>query len=251
MLKQFVVAEPMSRVFALGQRMSGVTAVTPSTATIKTRLLEGLTKVECEEVIRGASHRWFAADCVVTNQEDPADYLFLLTKGSARHFFMTPEGRKILLLWLRPGEIFGGIALSVVPSVYLAGTEVSRGSRVAVWHRSKIRELANRYPMLLDNTLAIASDYFRWFIAAHVALVCEGAQQRLAGVLASLASGIGRNVTGGIKLELTNEQLANAANVSVFTASRFISRWQRDKILRKTRGTIVLYSPERLRQQCS
>jgi CRP-like cAMP-binding protein len=128
----------------------------------------------------------------------------------------------------------------------LASTEVEKDSCVSVWHRSKIRELATRYPTLLDNALSVASDYFMWFIAAHVALVCGNVQQRLASVLGSLAAGIGHKVAGGVNLDITNEQLANAANVSLFTASRLLSRWQRSGVLLKSRGRILLRSPERL-----
>jgi len=40
--------------------------------------------------------------------------------------------------------------------------------------------------------------------------------------------------------------LANAANVTPFTASRLMSDWQRDRALVKRRGAILLRSPERL-----
>jgi CRP-like cAMP-binding protein len=79
-----------------------------------------------------------------------------------------------------------------------------------------------------------------------MALVSHGARQRLARVLTTLAAGIGHKVPDGIELEITNEELANAANVTPFTASRLLSEWQRDGAVRKRRGSIVLRSPQRL-----
>jgi len=81
---------------------------------------------------------------------------------------------------------------------------------------------------------------------ANVALTCHPARQRLARVLVSLARGIGEKVLGGIELDFTNEELANAANVTLFTASRILNQWQRQGLVVKSRGKVLLPSPERL-----
>jgi CRP-like cAMP-binding protein len=99
---------------------------------------------------------------------------------------------------------------------------------------------------LLDNALSVANDYLTWYVAAHTSLVTHSAEQRLAQVLVTLAHGLGHQVSGGTRIELTNEQLANAANVTTFTASRILSTWQRNGILVKTRGQLLLRSPEQL-----
>jgi CRP-like cAMP-binding protein len=196
--------------------------------------------------VAASKPRRFGANSIVTNQGDPADYFFLLTKGCARYFFNTEEGRKVLLFWFTPGEIFGGRALLAEPSSYLLSVETVKDSCALVWHRPVIRDLVARHRMLQENALSIASDYFTWFHASHMALVSHGARQRLARVLTTLAAGIGHKVPDGIELEITNEELANAANVTPFTASRLLSEWQRDGAVRKRRGSIVLRSPQRL-----
>jgi CRP-like cAMP-binding protein len=43
--------------------------------------------------------------------------MFLLFKGRARHFYLTPEGKKIVLFWLAPGQIFGAAAVLPADSV--------------------------------------------------------------------------------------------------------------------------------------
>jgi CRP/FNR family transcriptional regulator, nitrogen oxide reductase regulator len=208
--------------------------------------LEGLAPAERDIVLSAATKRRFLVKSVVTNQGDPAERLFLLTKGRARFFFITQTGKKILLHWLPPGEVFGGAALLSRPSPYLVSTETLKDSSVLAWDRATIRGLATRYPQLLDNAMLIASDYFSWHLSSHVALTCHTARQRLAQVLVSLARAIGHEVPGGIELDVTNEELANAANVTPFTASRLFSGWQRDGIVTKSRGKVVLHSAKRL-----
>jgi len=176
----------------------------------------------------------------VVHQEDPADRLFFLIKGSGRYFIHTHEGRKLLLIWVAAGEIFGGSTLLEEPSSYLCGVEVTRGTRILVWERDKIRDLSARYPKLLDNALSIATDYLAWYVATHVALTCHSARQRVAQVLLNLAKGIGEKVEGGIRLSITNEELASASNVTLFTASRLMAEWQRRGIIVKGRGKVLI-----------
>lgn len=212
----------------------------------ESQFLEGLLKPDLEVVLSAATKRRCLANSVVTNQGDPADYIFLLTKGCARYFVVTPDGRKVLLHWLRPGEVFGGAALLSKPVSYLVSTEMVTDSWVLVWRRKAIRELAAKYPELMENAMLVAFDYMTLFVAAHVALVSHSARERLAGVLVSLADGFGKDVSGGVKLVITNEELANAANVTPFTASRLLSEWQRNGAVLKSRGGVVLRAPHKL-----
>jgi hypothetical protein len=81
----------------------------------KSRFLEGLGPRALEVIRAAGTERRYLGKCVITNQGGPADHLFLLTGGRARHFFITQEGQKTLLLWLPLGEIFGGVAFLSKP----------------------------------------------------------------------------------------------------------------------------------------
>jgi CRP-like cAMP-binding protein len=215
-------------------------------AGLKLRFFDGLAPRELETVRAAATERRFLASSVITNQGNPADNLSLLTAGRARYFFLTPEGQKILLLWLTPGEIIGGAALFTRTCPYLLSCEAVKDSTVLEWDRVTIRRLAAQFPRLMENALLLASDYLSWYLADHVALTCQTARQRLAQVLVCLAGVIGQKVAGGVEFDVTNEDLASAANITPFTASRLLSEWQRNRAVVKRRGKIVLRSPERL-----
>jgi len=212
----------------------------------ESQFLRGLTPEDRDMVLAAASRRHLRANSVAVHQGDPANFMFLLFKGCARHFYLTPQGKKIVLFWLAPGQIFGASALLSTPSQYLVGTEILKDSCLLVWQRSAIRTLAARLPRLLDNAICVANDYLIWYLAAHTSLVSHTAEQRLAQVLTTLARGFGHKVRGGTCLELTNEQLANAANVTIFTASRVLNSWQRKGAVVKTRRRLLLRLPEQL-----
>ncbi|HEY4933702.1 MAG TPA: Crp/Fnr family transcriptional regulator [Terriglobales bacterium] len=213
---------------------------------VKPRFFEGLGPTEVKTIVSAAKHRRYLQNSVIVNQGHPADYFFLLTSGRARYFYATPDGRKVILLWLPAGEIFGGAALLSRPSDYLVSTEAVMNCSVLVWDRATIRALVTRYPRLADNTLLIMFDYLAAYRAVHVSMTCHSARERLAQVLGHLATGIGQKVPGGIELDVRNEELANEANVTPFTASRLLREWQRQGILRKSRGKVLLRAPERL-----
>lgn len=217
---------------------------------LESRFLEGLAVSDRAAVLSAASRRRVRANSVVAHQGDSADHLFLIVQGCARHFYITPHGKKIALFWLRHGQIIGGSALLLMPTEYLVGTEMLKDGHLLVWQRRTIRALAAHIPRLVDNALSVATDYLAWYLAAHTSLVSQSAEQRVAHVLVTLAHSFGHKVSGGTCVELTNEQLANAANVTQFTTSRIVSSWQRAGAVVKRRGQLVLRSQERLFLVC-
>jgi len=222
---------------------SGI-AVVPSG--LKSRFFDGLALRDLETIRAAAKERHYRATSVITNQGNPAEELFLLTSGHARYFYLTQDGHKTLLLWLTPGDILGGAAFLSIPSKYFLSTEAVRDSSFLVWDRATIRSLAANYPRLLENALLLGSDYLIWYLADHVALVRKTARERLAQILIHLADLIGQKVSGGVEFDVTNEELASAANITPFTTSRLLTEWQTNRAVVKRRGKILLRSPERL-----
>jgi CRP-like cAMP-binding protein len=184
---------------------------------------------------------------VVVHQGDPAEEFFLVTSGHGRQFVTTREGRKILVHWLTAGRVIGGAALLSIPSHYLATTELLADSCALAWDRKTMRELMICFPALVENSLSIAvTEHLAWTVAAMVSLSSDDARGRIAHLLVNLACGIGSATSEGIELRITNEDIASAANVTPFTASRVLGEWQRAGVLTKSRGRVLLRAPELL-----
>ena len=215
-------------------------------AELKPRFLGGLAPSELQAVVRAAEYRRFDADSAILTQGRPAGMVVLLLRGQARTTFMTKGGQRLLLRWLPAGEVFGLAALLPTAADYFINTEAVKESWGLVWDRTTIRTLALRHPGLWENAFAIVSEALGGYLAVHVSQTRHSAPQRLARVLVDLASAIGNRGPAGIELGVRNEDLANAANVTQFTASRLLSKWQRSGLVTKTRGRIVLRSPEGL-----
>ena len=209
-------------------------------------LLQGLNTQEIDLILGAAKQHRLSPKSVMSHQGEPADHLLLLWKGRARHFYETPNGKKLILMWITAGDAFGGAALVPRPSTYLVSTETVQDSVVLAWEAQTNQALARRFPLLLDNALFIATDQFSWYVSAHAALTSQSARERLAHILAELAPSIGQKVPGGVEIDVSNEELANSANITPYTASRLIGEWQKSGTVRKRRGKILLRSVERL-----
>jgi CRP-like cAMP-binding protein len=230
----------------IGYLSQGLTSMTGSESRPNVQLLKGLKPHEIELICAAARTRRVPAKSAITYQGEPADHLLVLWKGRARYFFETPNGKKLILMWITPGQAFGGAALVQRASTYLLSTEAVHDSVVLIWDGPTIRGFARQFSQLLENAIISAVDYLSWYIAAHAALCSENARQRLASVLLGYTSSMGQRVSGGIEFDISNTELANAANITPYTASRILSEWQKSGTIRKLRGKIVVRSTERL-----
>jgi CRP/FNR family transcriptional regulator, nitrogen oxide reductase regulator len=208
--------------------------------------LRGLKPDEIDLILSAARSCRFPAKSIMTFHGDPADHLLLMWEGRARYFFETPNGKKVILMWIRPGDVFGATAMVAQPSFYLSSTEAVKDSTILIWNRSKIRALARRFPQLLQNVLRIATNYFYWYVAAHAALVSQSARERLAHVVFGLAESIGEKAPGFVQIDVTNDELANSANITPYTVSRMLSNWEKDGVISKERGKILVRSTDKL-----
>lgn len=209
-------------------------------------LLEGLSPSERALLFEAATVEEFEPGTLITRQGFPASAIALLVRGRARFTCTTIAGRELNLRWIYPGEICGMAALLSRQRNYLLNAEVVKPSVALVWRRSAIRFFAEGCPRLIDNGLLLAFEYIRLYQLAHISATSRTARQRLALVLGAVAEGIGNQVEDGVEVDVRNEDLANEANVTVFTASRLLNEWQREGLLVKTRGKVLLRSPQDL-----
>ncbi len=210
------------------------------------RFLEGFARNDLAAILERATPRRFRARTLLASEGHPADKVFLMLDGLARTFTTTRKGEKVILVWIPAGDVAGGRAFLSEPMEYLLSTETVTDSVALVWSRNAILPLAKRYPRLLENALLIASDYLAAYHDIHIATSHDSANQRIAQVLNKLVKRKGQRDSESTILDVKNEELANEANVTIFTVSRLLSRWQRDGLLVKSRGRVVVRSPEAL-----
>jgi CRP-like cAMP-binding protein len=210
------------------------------------RFFTGLGQKETSAILAAATRRKLEGAEIVARADEPATYLYLVRDGCVDYYVSTSDGREILLRRLASGNIFGVGALLSQPAGYVGTSKAVHASEVFMWEHSVIRQLAKAYPRLAENALRTALRYIALFAERHIALVSKPAQERLAFALTSLGSQTGHMVPSGVEIDVKNVELASLADVSSFTASRLLQEWERKGAVEKSRGKVLILSPEKL-----
>jgi CRP/FNR family transcriptional regulator, nitrogen oxide reductase regulator len=227
-------------------RAMTIAEITARVSKLAPKFFEGISPGDLSLILRAARLQRFQANSMISIEGHRAEKLFLILEGRACTYITTPKGRKIVLFWIPPGDISGARALLSKPLEYLVSTEAVTNCLALVWRRSDILSLSKQHQPLIENALMIASDYVEVWCDLHFEASYHTATQRVARVLSRLAKAMGQKVAEGIELNVTNEELANQANVTIFAVSRLLSEWHRKGVLVKGRGKVTLHSPEKL-----
>jgi CRP-like cAMP-binding protein len=208
----------------------------------RSRFFEGLTAPEIEAVLAAARQEKISPRQFLQREGDPATRLWLLVTGRAAAYRLASGGGKLFLRWGVPGDAFGLATVVRAPARYLVTIEAVQESSILAWDLPSCEALVLRCSSLSKAVNLVVANYLDGVIDALGARSFQTAEQRLARMLVVSARQIGRTGREGIELDLTNEQLAVTAQVSLFTATRKLSNWQDLGTLKKHRGKIVLRS---------
>jgi CRP-like cAMP-binding protein len=209
-------------------------------------LFSGLQENEIKTIRNAATRRQFQASQIIVMANEPANRLFLVETGYVDYYVTSEAGRDILLRRMVAGDVFGQASLLSKPIGYLGTARAVQHMHVLEWEGRVIHQLVKTHPQITENALRAALRYLALYAKRHIGLVSHTAQERLACALSSLGSRAGRAVPGGVEIDIKNEDLASLADVSFFTTSRILKNWGRHKVLEKTRGKIIIRSPEKL-----
>jgi CRP/FNR family transcriptional regulator, nitrogen oxide reductase regulator len=209
-------------------------------------LFKGLGNHEIQIIRAAAAKRTFETPQIIKSAEDPTLHLFLIEAGCVDYSVVTSDGRELLLRRLVPGNGFGCGALLTEPHGYLGTAKAVQKTETLVWEHQVARQLAVAYPRLVENALHASLHYLALYAKRHIRLVSNTAQEKVAYVLADLGSRTGHVLPAGVEVGIKNEDLASFADVNFFTVSRILGAWERQKVVSKSRGKVLILRPEKM-----
>jgi CRP-like cAMP-binding protein len=178
---------------------------------------------------------------------DPATSLNVLGDGRVKVISETDEGREVILHQIGPGDIFGG-AGGWGSATYPASARAQEPSVVLHLPAGRFTALIREQP---DFALAVVAELGRRLREAQARLrdlQSERVERRLARALLRLANKTGTRRDDGITLgiSLTRQDLAELAGTTLSTASRTLSKWDRDGIVSSERERVTILQPHAL-----
>lgn len=210
------------------------------------QFFRGLEKNEINDIVTAAVRRKFQGSEVIKRAHEPSTTLFLIKRGRINYYIVTHDGHQILLRRMVPGDVFGVGSLLSEPTGYIGTAQAISTVEILAWDHRSIRRLVAIYPRLAENALRTALRQIASYAKRHIRLVSSTAQERLACALTSVGCRSGHVGASGIEVDIKNEDLASLADVNFFTASRLLKAWEREGLVEKSRGRVVIRRPEHL-----
>ena len=204
--------------------------------------LDALTPREIRALLKEARWVRISPHEVLQQEGEPADRLWLLGTGRVAVYRLTRDGEKLFLRWGAPGDAFGLATIVRAPARYLVTIEAVQEGSILARDLAACQALISRCPSLSKAVNWAVSKYLDSLIDMLSMCQLQTAEGRLARVLVESAGQLGHSGPEGIEVDLKNEEIALAAHISLFTAARHLSKWQRAGLLKKYRGKIVLFS---------
>ena len=155
----------------------------------------------------------FGRNAEVYGENEPAEYLYQVISGAVRTYRMLDDGRRQVVSFYLPGDIFGVEA----GDVHLASAEAISESQVLVAKRSSVmmradreRDLARQLWMLTVRELER--------VQQHSLVLIKSAEERVAGFLLEMAGRCADRIA--IELPMSRQDIADYLGLTIETVSR-------------------------------
>lgn len=206
--------------------------------------LRGLTSAELNTVAQAAHTRQCLRETFIFQQGDTAEAMYVLLAGQVRMTQLTPDGNQVILRYIQPGDMFGGIAAMGL-TTYPATAQVTEEGSALFWDARTIHDLILQIPQLGLNALEHAADTIIQLQDRVRELQTERVERRVARALLRLASQTGSRTEAGILIDmpLSRQDLAEITGTNLYSVSRILSAWEKQGLVESRRERVVLLVP--------
>ena len=208
----------------------------------------GLDPRELGEVAQVAIPRSYERGEVIFREGDSGDTCYVVKSGSVSVMREHQDGRVIALAELRPGQIFGELAM-FDHETRSATVETLESTTTVALLSGDVQRILRAHPEIAVKMLAALASRLR---RANERLL-QQSFQTVAGRVASalLTQVIARQAEGAgdtdVLIKATQAEIAQLAGTSRESASRFLATLEREGVVGLGRGKTTVHEPARLR----
>jgi CRP/FNR family transcriptional regulator, nitrogen fixation regulation protein len=160
----------------------------------------------------------FSRNAEVYGEDEPAEYLYQVISGAVRTYRMLDDGRRQVVAFYLPGDIFGVEA----GDVHLSSAEAISESQVLVVKRGAVMARAEHERDLAKQLWTLTVRELQR-VRQHSLVLIKNAEERVAGFLLEMA---GRSSSGtAIELPMSRQDIADYLGLTIETVSRTITQF--------------------------
>ena len=213
-------------------------------------LLASLDADERAVVIAAARQHTFRKGEVVFHEGDPADAMHLVAAGHLAVQVATPDGERVTLNVLSPGDSVGELSLvrRGAPDLRSATVVALDAAETRVLGMGVFQELCQSHPGVQDLVVAALADRVRDLSGRLLEQMYVGLDRRLYRRLLDLAE-VYANGTASAVVPLTQEQLADLVGGTRPTVNQVLQRLQAQQVIELGRGRLTVLDVAALRRK--
>jgi CRP/FNR family cyclic AMP-dependent transcriptional regulator len=210
-----------------------------------------LSRRDLEELAHVAVPRTYGRGQVVFRQGDHGDTCYIVRDGSVRVTHDHTDGRTITLAELRPGDMFGELAMFDSERRSATVQALEDTSALALL-AGDMRRMLLAHPHIAVNMLTWLAERLRNANDRIARQSFQTVASRVAGALLGQVQARGDQAEGEelqkeIVIRATQAEIAQLAGASRESASRFLARLERDGVVTTGRGKVLVHEPNALR----
>lgn len=201
------------------------------------KLVEG----QLQDVNKKFTANHYTKGETIYRQGDSSTMLRVVVAGNVKLISHTPEGDGVLLDMLQPGDFFGNPAAGS-QDVYNETAVTQTTACILSIRFDDFRTIMNDFPSVAMSVLEITTNRLNDSRQRIRDLSTLPVKNCIAHILANLASKFGEEDSRGllIQLPLSRKDIAGMAGTSTETASRIMSRFQKDDLIISGRQWVVI-----------
>ena len=174
--------------------------------------------------------------------------LCVVAEGSIKLVKHSIEGQDVLIDILTQGEFFGTLE-TFGESVYQETAEAQTNSCILKINAEQFRIILQNYPLTALNVIDIISERLKLAYEKMKQLSVQNVEKRIAFTLYNLANKVGEQKDVGLLIQfpLSRSDLAGMTGTTSETASRIMSHFQKQGIIKTGRQWVSITDHKKLR----
>jgi CRP/FNR family transcriptional regulator len=205
------------------------------------QIFRNLSLGEIKEISSRATPAHYERGSFIFEIGDPANYLYIMEKGSVKLHNMSPSGKGVTFEISKAGDTLNGSALST--GTYFVSAQALTDVTVLRIARNEFFGFVAKYPNLAMEIIHLLSARLKTEYKRMAAIQREEVEQRVCRSLVALASKFGTT------LSMKREELADYTGTATETTIRVLGRLKRAGIVGCSahKGEIVIADMDKLR----
>ena len=199
--------------------------ITARTVVERDSLFRGLPKATLARIAALGSRRIYEKEEIVFLRGDPGDSLCGVVSGRVRISASLSTGKEVFLNIMEAGDSFGEIALLDGEPRTATATAMVR-TELIVFKREQFLALLSTEPQLAAHLIRLLCKRVRWTAQSMEDSALLSVPARMAKRLLSLMHVNGRSTPAGIRLAISQEELAQFLGVSRQIVNQYLQVWK-------------------------